>query len=413
MPNGTNMILGQANTASATTKLDQTGTTSTDILVVTNSGYGLSQGWGGNAIVGRGGSEDRKDAAVWGDGTSYSGGLRGTATYGEGVHGEAMNAGAHGVSTRSVGVYGEAEIYAGVEGDSHAPFGAGGGPGKTVFGEGAGVRGLGANTGIEGFTGRGAGVWGSSGSGVGVRGVSDSDVGVLGTSKGFAGIAGVSDGWFGAYAQAWNGTGLVAAGRRGLYAEGRPAAQFVGDVYVSGNLFVTGWKGAAIPSRDGSRRVLHALESPEPRFEDFGRARLRRGRAQVPLDPAFASAVRTDDYHVFLTAEGDNAGLYVARRTRRGFEVREQGGGRRSVGFSYRVVAKRKDVPAPRFARATPPKPIAIAARGLPPKLGRKRRAGTVAVAELGPLLAEAWAQTAAPRQTPRAVKPRRRRRTN
>ena len=80
---------------------------------------------------------------------------------------------------------------------------------------------------------------------------------------------------------------------------------------------------------------------------------------------------------------------------------------------SYRVVAKRKDVPAPRFARATPPKPIAFPARGLPPKLGRKRRAGTVAVAELGPLLAEAWAQTAAPRQTPRAVKPRRRRRTN
>ena len=69
MPNGSNMILGKANTAGVTTSLDQTGTTSTDIFVVTNTGYGLSQGWGGHAIVGRGGSEDRKDAAVWGDGT--------------------------------------------------------------------------------------------------------------------------------------------------------------------------------------------------------------------------------------------------------------------------------------------------------------------------------------------------------
>jgi hypothetical protein len=412
MPNGSNMILGKSNTASVTTSLDQTGKTSTDIFVTTNSGYGLSQGWGGHAIVGRGGSEDRKDAAVWGDGTSYSGGVRGTATYGSGVHGEAMNVGVEGISSGSAGVSGEAQTYSGVAGYSRAPFGTGGEPGQTRFGEGSGVRGIGGNTGVEGFTGRGAGVWGGALSGVGVRGVSQSDTGVFGTSQGFAGVAAISDSrWFGAYAQAWNGTGLVAAGRRGLYAEGRPAAQFVGDVFVSGNLFVTGWKGAVIPQRDGSRRILHALESPEPRFEDFGRARLRRGRAQVRLDRTFALAVRTDDYHVFITVEGESQGLFVARRTRRGFEVREQGGGRSSVGFSYRVVAKRRDVPASRFARAAVPAPVTVAARDLPPKLRGKTRATTIPVADLGPLMAQAWAQTATPARAPRAVKPRRRQR--
>ena len=408
MPNGSNMILGQANTASVTTSLDQTGTAATDILVATNAGYGLTQGFGGHAVVGRGGSEDRKDAAVWGDGTSYSGGVRGTATYGEGVYGEAMNAGVHGVSSKSAGVYGEAQIYAGVEGDSHAPFGTGGGPGRIRFGEGTGVRGLGGNAGVEAYSGDGAGVWAQTGAGVGVRGISVSDVGVFGTSDTFAGVAGVSGSrWFGAYAEAWNGTGLVAAGRRGLYAEGHPAAQLVGDLIVSGNLIVTGWKAAAVAHGDGSRRLLHAIESPEARFEDFGRARLRRGRARVPLDRTFASAVRTNDYHVFLTAEGESAGLYVARRTRRGFEVRERGGGRSGVSFSYRVVAKRKDVAARRFARTVIPAPPVLAARDLPRSVRRKTRAARVPVADLGPLMAEAWASTAARPQTPRAVKRR------
>ena len=396
MANGSNMILGNVNTASLTTSLNQTGTTAPNVLVVTNKGYGASQALGGYAVVGRGGSESRKDAGVWGDGTSYSGGVRGTATYGDAIHGEAMNVGVEGVSSLSAGVSGEAQIYSGVHGYSRAPYGTGGEPGQTRFGEGSGVRGIGGNTGVEGFTGRGAGVWGGALSGVGVRGVSESDTGVFGTSHGFAGVAAISDSrWFGAYAQAWNGTGLVAAGKRGLYAQGRPAGQFVGDVIVSGNLIVTGWKAAAITHRDGSRRLLHALESPDARFEDFGRARLRDGRAQVQLDPTFASVVRTDDYHVFITAEGESAGLYIARRTRRGFEVREQGGGQSSVDFSYRIVAKRRDVPAGRFARTTVAPPLALAVKDLPPKLKKKKnRARALPLADLGPLMAGTWTPT-------------------
>jgi len=42
-----------------------------------------------------------------------------------------------------------------------------------------------------------------------------------------------------------------------------------------------------------------------------------------------------------LTPLGDCNGLYVADKTATGFEVRESGGGASSVGFDYRIVAKR------------------------------------------------------------------------
>ena len=116
MANGSNMILGNVNTASLTTSLNQTGTTAANVLVVTNKGYGASQGPRRLCRRWAGGSESRKDAAVWGDGTGYSGGVRGTATYGDAIHGEAMNVGVEGVSSLSAGVSGEAQIYSGVHG---------------------------------------------------------------------------------------------------------------------------------------------------------------------------------------------------------------------------------------------------------------------------------------------------------
>jgi hypothetical protein len=61
--------------------------------------------------------------------------------------------------------------------------------------------------------------------------------------------------------------------------------------------------------------------------------------------------VRTGDYHVFLSAEGDSRGLYVRRKARWGFEVREQAGGSSSVRFSYRIVARRRDIAGPRLPK--------------------------------------------------------------
>jgi hypothetical protein len=66
--------------------------------------------------------------------------------------------------------------------------------------------------------------------------------------------------------------------------------------------------------------------------------------ARIKLDADFAKVVKPRDYRVFLTAEGDCRGLYVSRKSATGFEVRESQGGASSVRFSYRIVARRRDI---------------------------------------------------------------------
>jgi hypothetical protein len=103
------------------------------------------------------------------------------------------------------------------------------------------------------------------------------------------------------------------------------------------------------------------MESPEHWFEDFGAARLKRGRAVVNLDADFAKTISTGDYRVFLTPEGDCGGLYIKSKRGGAFEVRELQGGTSNVAFSYRIVGRRRDIKRhKRFARIdiTPPMQI-------------------------------------------------------
>jgi hypothetical protein len=85
------------------------------------------------------------------------------------------------------------------------------------------------------------------------------------------------------------------------------------------------------------------MESPEHWFEDFGTAKLKRGRAVIALDADFGKVI-TRDYRVFLTPEGDCRGLYVRNRSAARFEVRELAGGKSNVAFSYRIVGRRRDI---------------------------------------------------------------------
>ncbi|MFJ8536827.1 hypothetical protein [Streptomyces sp. NPDC093591] len=131
------------------------------------------------------------------------------------------------------------------------------------------------------------------------------------------------------------------------------AGRFDGRVLINGNLQVTGSKSAAVQFSDGTLRLLYAIESPESWFEDFGFGRLVNGHAKIMLDEAFASITSNDPYHVFITEYEDSNSLYVAARTNTGFEVRSK----TSTGdgdFSYRVVAKRNDIPTSRFEDADP-----------------------------------------------------------
>ena len=52
-----------------------------------------------------------------------------------------------------------------------------------------------------------------------------------------------------------------------------------------------------------------------------------------------------------MVGKGGSNGLRVAKKTGRGFEVRELGKGTSSVVFSFRIVAQRKDVEAPRLPK--------------------------------------------------------------
>jgi hypothetical protein len=170
----------------------------------------------------------------------------------------------------------------------------------------------------------GFGVRGLANRGTGVFGDTDSGIGVWGRARSSQGFAGAFDGQM----------------------------EVLGDLRVNGSfIVVNGSKSMAVPHPDGSYRRLYALESPESWFEDFGRGEIAEGRAAVELDPDYAAVVRLDDYHVFLAPEGNSKGLYVASKGPTGFEVREQQGGTSSLTFSYRVVARRKDIEGERLER--------------------------------------------------------------
>ncbi len=185
--------------------------------------------------------------------------------------------------------------------------------------------------------GRAFGVLGHSGS-VGVCGQTNGGIGVLGSSKG-VGVYAHSDNTFGLWAE--GGSGGISG-----------AAFLAGDVFVVGDLLVFGGiRSAAIKHPDKSHRLSYGLDSPESWFEDFGEADLIGGKAKVALKEDFRVLIDSKQYHIFVAPYGDSQGLYVSRRTAAGFEVREQQGGRGRLHFSYRIVAKRKDVKAARLQK--------------------------------------------------------------
>lgn len=316
MPSGANFILGKTNTASDPTELTATTPPVTAGLEVRNP-------WGDGVV---------------GDAFTDSG-VVGTSVNGSGVLGDSINS--SGVTGRglTVGVLG-----LGRRGDSLGVRGTG--PRGGVFGVGTAAGGVGVfgSGGVAGISGSTT----SLASGFGVNGQTLFGVGVRGLARAINGVGVLGVG-------ASGGHGLV-----GMASFPAFAGAFFGD------LFVTGKKSAAVPFPDGSHRLLYCMESPESWFEDFGTARLVRGRATVRLDRGFAAVVRRDQLHVFLTPEGDCRGLYVSRKSAAGFEVRELQGGTSSLPFTYRVVARRRDVGAPRLARVKLPKPPTGAAAPMP-----------------------------------------------
>jgi hypothetical protein len=336
---GDNFILGQGNVAEHPTAL-VTGALTDTALIVQSTIEGAIRGASDQDFGVHGRS--RTSTGVVGDsqnqvgvmGTGSTIGVSGSAfnrDAGIGVAGDGTRVGVFGTGERS-GVWGTSRTTGGVGARGDAEF-------LGVFGNNLNSTPGRLVAGVQGSA--------SSDTGIGVNGQSDLFFGVRGLTRNTS-FSAPAAGVFGAGTSGGNGvmgsaTGLGFAGL------------FLGDVVVTGGFIVNGRKSASVPFPDGSRRLLYSVESPESWFEDFGAARLVKGRAIIALDRKFLSVVR-GAYHVFLSPEGDCRGLYVSRKSAGRFEVREFQGGTASVPFSYRLVARRKDVKAERFekARTTP-----------------------------------------------------------
>jgi hypothetical protein len=371
----------------------------------------------GTAVMGQATATTGSNWGIYGSTASDAGvGVQGeaTATSGAavGVYGTTASDAGYAVwgdasakSGTTIGVYGQAESEtgSGVEGQATASSGVATGVyGKSVSSDGIGVEGnaistSGATTGVAGTAASDEGVaiagvaTATSGTTYGIQGgaTSPNGVGVYGiaisqssigkdmegtspsgvwgdTNSGTAAVLATS-GDASAFA-GYNSAGNVAT----LYVENQtttPSAVVLAtegsggycDIFTNGNLLCSGSVGGHAILKNSSREVAtYAMQSPENWFEDMGAGRLQNGAAVVPLDAEFAQTVNTGvDYHVFLTPKGDCKGLYVTNETSGGFEVRELGGGTSSIGFDYRIVARRRgyenirmaDVPSSALSR--------------------------------------------------------------
>lgn len=141
-----------------------------------------------------------------------------------------------------------------------------------------------------------------------------------------------------------------------------------GDLYIAGLLRTNGSCHVGCLKGDKEVRTVstYAPSEAEPTVEDTGEAALVNGRGDVVLDPQFANVVDSNKgYVVLLTPEGDCRGLYVTQRSASSFIVRELQGGRSTIGFAYRIVAKRFGVNATRLPM-TVVKPITESQPKLP-----------------------------------------------
>jgi hypothetical protein len=327
------------------------------------------QGFGSGSASGVKGVGGSVTSGAGGTGVSGSGGPSDSGTGGTGLLGFGGNAT---FGTAGAGVLGFGGNVSESLGGGGAPGvvgngGSGGADGVQGFAGGgnfSGVTGVGGSNNGSGVSGFGGGTTGPGVSGVGSGPNTDGVLG-FGRGSGGAGVHGFSselDG-NGVLADASNGGGAFAVWAR---SSSGFAGFFEGKVNINGDLHVTGAKVAVVPFPDGTSRVLYCIESPESWFEDFGIGHLVNGQAEVQLAADFASVVNSESYHVFVTEYEDNNALYVTKRTSTGFAVRAKSSKTAGGTFSYRVVAKRKDIAGPRFEKVTIPAEKLRAAPTLP-----------------------------------------------
>ncbi|WP_143065598.1 hypothetical protein [Flavobacterium urocaniciphilum] len=101
-----------------------------------------------------------------------------------------------------------------------------------------------------------------------------------------------------------------------------------------------------IKDDEGNNRILHATETPEILFEDFGTGKLVNGEAYITIDKLLSKHIYVDEKHpmkIFIQLEGDCNGVFVTEKSTNGFKVKELNNGKSNVSFSWNLVANRAD----------------------------------------------------------------------
>jgi hypothetical protein len=241
-----------------------------------------------------------------------------------------------------------------IRGENNAATGYG------VVGINTTAAGTGTGIGVLGITGQSntGAVWGqhNNASGTGVIGVGNNQ------ASGYFLVAG-SGGAFTGFSTGIYGKTITAGTSEAIYTDN--FGSIVRVNYYNGTTYKI--NGAGVVSTlaldptdpEGKRRVtLHAPETPEVLFEDYGQARLENGFAHVAIDPIFAANVIIDERHplrVFIQLEEDedSPGVVVKNKTALGFDVVERNGGKSNTPFQWHIVCNRADeiLPGGRVSR--------------------------------------------------------------
>jgi hypothetical protein len=165
--------------------------------------------------------------------------------------------------------------------------------------------------------------------------------------------------------------GLAAGGRTGVYAMALMDTDFTTDhtggffgtvtstgglraltaigADINGTVFKVAGFGTVstlVQDTEGKTRIMHAPETPEALFQDYGKGKLVNGEAYIKLDPIFTKNIIVDEKHplrVFIQLRGDCKGTYVTAESDKGFKVKELMGGRSNTEFYWTVSANRRD----------------------------------------------------------------------
>ncbi len=185
----------------------------------------------------------------------------------------------------------------------------------------------------------------SSGTGTGTVGVGNNSVANLLVGGSGGAFTGTVMGVYG------NATSNANNTWGGYFTNGAPGASYA---YVGGKTAAgvnrkiegNGTVNTVVKDINNKEVVMTCPEAVEILFMDYGHGQLINGEVVINIDPNLSKNILVDDQHplkVFIQLEGDCNGVYVTDKSSVSFKVKELGGGRSNVAFTYQIAAQRAD----------------------------------------------------------------------